>query len=326
MKKITLILSVIFFAFVMQVNAQICSPACTPDVSCVDVINPGEICPEILPTANVGTFYDETVTVIPPATFMFSGVEGDVTRIRIDEVLGLPDGMTWCKSQEDFNVTDPYTRYCCQLSGTPTVPGEYQLTLKITPWIFFFTEMQQAQQTDDTSLMIIVLPAAPVAAFTSNLTATTTGTPVSFTDESTGTPTSWAWVFEGGTPATSTEQNPVVTWATAGQYDVTLAVTNDGGGDDSYMDNYMTITTGVNINTALFESVKVYPNPATSQITVEAENLQSITVGDMLGKVVFVKETNNSKEVIDISSLRKANYFVKVSTANGEVTKNISIK
>jgi len=32
----------------------------------------------------------------------------------------------------------------------------------------------------------------------------------------------WNWTFEGGTPATSTAQNPVVTYATPGVYDVTL--------------------------------------------------------------------------------------------------------
>ncbi|HSI89617.1 MAG TPA: M43 family zinc metalloprotease, partial [Adhaeribacter sp.] len=41
--------------------------------------------------------------------------------------------------------------------------------------------------------------------------------------------TSWNWIFPGGTPATSTAQNPVVTYNTAGEYDVTLAVGNSAG-------------------------------------------------------------------------------------------------
>ncbi len=49
---------------------------------------------------------------------------------------------------------------------------------------------------------------------------------VSFIDNSAGTPTSWSWTFEGGTPETSTEQNPNVVYDIAGIYDVTLEVSD----------------------------------------------------------------------------------------------------
>ena len=52
------------------------------------------------------------------------------------------------------------------------------------------------------------------------------GESVHFMDMSTGNPTSWSWTFEGGTPATSNEQNPVVTYDKAGSYAVTLTVGN----------------------------------------------------------------------------------------------------
>ena len=41
--------------------------------------------------------------------------------------------------------------------------------------------------------------------------------------------TSWAWSFPGGTPSTSTAQNPNVTYASPGWYDVTLTVSNSAG-------------------------------------------------------------------------------------------------
>ena len=50
------------------------------------------------------------------------------------------------------------------------------------------------------------------------------GQSVHFLDMSTGNPTTWSWTFEGGTPATSNEQNPVITYNTAGSYAVTLTV------------------------------------------------------------------------------------------------------
>ncbi len=51
---------------------------------------------------------------------------------------------------------------------------------------------------------------------------------VNYTDQSTGA-TSWSWSFPGGTPSTSTLQNPVVTYTTAGTYDVSLNAFNIAG-------------------------------------------------------------------------------------------------
>lgn len=69
----------------------------------------------------------------------------------------------------------------------------------------------------------------PVAQFSWNPTTPCKNTPVQFTDNSTNIPTSWSWTFQGGSPATSTQQNPVVTWATAGTFNVTLTATNASG-------------------------------------------------------------------------------------------------
>jgi PKD repeat protein len=50
------------------------------------------------------------------------------------------------------------------------------------------------------------------------------GESVHFKDLSTGNVTMWNWTFEGGEPASSTEQHPVVTYQRAGSYAVTLTV------------------------------------------------------------------------------------------------------
>lgn len=56
------------------------------------------------------------------------------------------------------------------------------------------------------------------------------GEPVRFKDNSKrATPTSWVWTFEGGNPATSNQQNPVVSFSVPGPHDVTLTVSNDQG-------------------------------------------------------------------------------------------------
>ncbi len=57
------------------------------------------------------------------------------------------------------------------------------------------------------------------------------GDTIVFTDGSTGINiTAWDWVFEGGTPATSTEQNPgEVYYTTTGVYNAFLTITDDNG-------------------------------------------------------------------------------------------------
>jgi len=71
---------------------------------------------------------------------------------------------------------------------------------------------------------------APVAEFWAENRVVCAGTAVNYKDGSfNGTPTSWAWEFEGGTPSTSTAQNPQVTYSTPGTYGATLTVTNANG-------------------------------------------------------------------------------------------------
>lgn len=67
-----------------------------------------------------------------------------------------------------------------------------------------------------------------------NLSASATslisGDQVSFKDLSQGTISSWEWTFEGGTPQTSTDQNPTITYTSgAGSYDVSLTITDTDG-------------------------------------------------------------------------------------------------
>lgn len=67
------------------------------------------------------------------------------------------------------------------------------------------------------------------------------GTAVQFTDYSPGQPNSWSWTFPGGSPASSTQQNPLVYYNTPGTYDVTLIVSNANGTDTVTYTNYITI-------------------------------------------------------------------------------------
>ncbi|RAK63443.1 GEVED domain-containing protein [Hymenobacter edaphi] len=90
-----------------------------------------------------------------------------------------------------------------------------------------FTACAGVQQGQAEDYTVTVLPNTqpPAADFTSNYSSTCTN-PVQFTDQSSNA-TSWAWTFGDG--GTSTQQNPVHTYAASGVYDVALTATNAFG-------------------------------------------------------------------------------------------------
>jgi PKD repeat protein len=82
----------------------------------------------------------------------------------------------------------------------------------------------------------------PEADFIGNPTTLGAGGTVFFTDLSTNIPTAWSWTFDGGTPSTSTEQNPEVIYNTVGTYTVTLTASNSQGSDTETKVDYITVT------------------------------------------------------------------------------------
>lgn len=84
--------------------------------------------------------------------------------------------------------------------------------------------------------------ATPTAAFTADRTTVCVGETINFSDNSTGSPTAWAWTFTGGSPGSSTAQNPTVTYNSPGTYTVTLAATNANGTDTETKTGYITVT------------------------------------------------------------------------------------
>ncbi|MBN3035820.1 MAG: T9SS type A sorting domain-containing protein, partial [Bacteroidales bacterium] len=87
-----------------------------------------------------------------------------------------------------------------------------------------------------------VIPEGVTAGFTSNATQICTGDNVEFYDGSYGNIISWNWTFEGGTPGTSTQQNPVVTYNTTGSFDVTLIVSDGLQSDTLSMTDYIGVS------------------------------------------------------------------------------------
>lgn len=79
--------------------------------------------------------------------------------------------------------------------------------------------------------------------FSATNTSICAGDCIDFTDLSTGgTITGWSWSFPGGTPSSSTAQNPTsICYNTPGMYDVELTITDGVTSETLLMTNYITV-------------------------------------------------------------------------------------
>ncbi len=85
--------------------------------------------------------------------------------------------------------------------------------------------------TQSTQNIVIATP--PTANFSASQNAGCTPLLVNFTNQSSANSSSFAWNFPGGNPASSTEQNPSVSYQNAGNFTATLTVTNTAGSSTS---------------------------------------------------------------------------------------------
>jgi hypothetical protein len=128
---------------------------CTPDtVSCRDILEPGQICPEVLADGYVGIPYSETVTIWPPSSATINNITVIIVSIRIDTVTNLPPGLVY-----EMNATKmfPGTAYCVLTSGVPAQAGEYKLKIRVVPSINLLGDIIELPPVEnDTSVRITV--------------------------------------------------------------------------------------------------------------------------------------------------------------------------
>lgn len=106
-----------------------------------------------------------------------------------------------------------------------------------------------------------------VSDFNANSQQICTGGTVQFNNLSSNF-TSQTWYFTGGTPATSTQVNPQVTYSSAGNYTVKLVVTGVSGADSVIRTNYIAV-----------QAVPSIPNVVSNPTICEGSNTQLVVSG-----------------------------------------------
>lgn len=70
----------------------------------------------------------------------------------------------------------------------------------------------------------------------------------------------------------------------------------------------------------------VYPNPTSNIVKIEAENIQNISIYNMLGEMVYESAATGNAFEYDFSNNESGVYLVRIETAQGVVTKRVTVK
>ena len=172
-------------------------------------------------------------------------------------------------------------------------------------------------QADAMNLYNNTMP--PCTGFEADITEVIVGEQVQFSDYSQFDPENWAWDFDGGTPETSTLQNPLVTYNQMGSFNVNLVAGNVHGNDTLIKEMYIQVgAVGTEDLKESLSQLRVFPNPAKYQINIEIYDKEfinsQILILNTIGSIVYSENlsSKSSIESIDISNLSKGIYLIKL--------------
>jgi PKD repeat protein len=95
------------------------------------------------------------------------------------------------------------------------------------------------------------------AAFSASPTQICSGAEIQYNDLSPAGTNSWNWTFPGGNPATSVLPNPIITYATAGTYDVILQTGDGTNSNTKTIIDYVTVYDSP-IASVIFDSISCF--------------------------------------------------------------------
>lgn len=104
-------------------------------------------------------------------------------------------------------------------------------------------------------------------------------------------------------------------------------------GNNAFVDNVnVTVTTGIN-ESAIENSLNIFPNPAKDAVTVSAKLTNAddvtITVYDVTGRVIYSNElsdVSNINNKIDVSTFAKGSYILEISTTEENIVRKIVVE
>ncbi len=263
--------------------------------------------------------------------YIVVGESPTITLSMTEENSGESDGSV------SVNVTGGTPSYMYSWTGPNYFTGNSQSHSNLIAGEYCVTVTESGNNCSSSDCITIteIMPDAPVAAFSTDITTGCNNLEVQFTDESTNNPTTWLWNFGNGN--TSIEQNPVYNYNSPGIYTVTLTVTNAGGSDDYVITDLISIGESPLLELSMTEeSLSGNDGTATVAITGGTEPYEILWTGGFDTKTitglsageycVTVTENNNcqSSDCINVSmegtNPPVANFTANQTEACGSLT------
>jgi hypothetical protein len=147
-------------------------------------------------------------------------------------------------------------------------------------------------------------------------------------------PTQYSWFFNGGTPSTSSEQNPIITYNTPGEY--ICAVSISGGPNDcsaAFSNDQDTVLIGQTAILELLEGGLILEMTGDHRIVLHNDRAQWVNLGlhDVYGKWVaslFSGQlpSGTSSFATDGFHLSDGIYVVRIDGRAGSMTRRIHLR
>ena len=72
-------------------------------------------------------------------------------------------------------------------------------------------------------------------------------------------------------------------------------------------------------------NARIYPNPTTGNIRIEASDLNNVAVYNLVGQKVYEENINGDECVINMKDFGSGIYMIKIQTVNGSTTQKVSV-
>lgn len=184
--------------------------------------------------------------------------------------------------------------------------------------------------TDNLSHIDTITGTVSVDSVVSNLSSSLVGSTATFTGFGSfgSSPYSYLLDLGDGGGYSITTPNYVYTYSTPGSYTACLISIDNLGCLDTSCSSFTILSTGLMESNRSENSI--FPNPSSNGLfSISMGSIlgkTTITVYDIIGNVVFTKETSsNTKQLIDLTNQSNGSYFVTVKNDAETITKKIII-
>lgn len=132
-------------------------------------------------------------------------------------------------------------------------------------------------------------------------------------------PTTFQWHFEGGNPATSNAENPLVQYDVPGIYTVSLTVSDGSQSNQFTVNELLEVKACTNTTETAEQTIYLYPNPVAAELQIHLpkvpdENLLLDIYDDSGRKVMSTELTQKQQEVrVSVGKLEPGLYVLKIS-------------